>query len=68
MTGGSASGQNPVALHAEHAQAEHTGVHVESSQEAANLAERLPKWPMVAHCCVDGPQGESDKEAEVSQR
>lgn len=66
MAGGPASSQNPVPLHTEHAQAEHAGIHVESSEEAADLAEGLPKRPVVAHRCVDGPQRESDKEAEVS--
>lgn len=51
-----ASSQNPVPLHAEHAQAEHAGIHVESSEEAADLAEGLPKRPVVAHGCVDRPK------------
>lgn len=61
-----ASSQNPVPLHTEHAQAEHTGIHVERSEEAADLAEGLPKRPVVAHRCVDRPQRKSHKEAEVS--
>lgn len=61
-----ASGQNPVPLHAEHAQAEHAGIHVESGEEAAHLAEGLPERPVVAHRRVDRPQREGDEEAEVS--
>lgn len=68
MAGMPASSQNPVALHAEHAQAEYAGIHVESCEEAADLAEGLPERPVVAHCCVDGPKWESHEEAEVSQR
>lgn len=66
VAGGPASSQNPVALHTEHAQTEHAGIHVKSSEEATDLAEGLPKRPVVAHRCVDGPQRERDEEAEVS--
>ncbi|TNN75984.1 Endonuclease domain-containing 1 protein [Liparis tanakae] len=68
VAGVPASGQDPVALHAEHAQAEHAGVHVERGEEAADLAQGSPERPVVALGRVDGPQREGDEEADVGQR
>lgn len=56
-----------VAVDAEAREQKHTGIEVETDAGRSNLTQVIAKGPAVFHSSVDGPQGQRQQKAQISQ-